>query len=202
MKFGLLMNVIILYHYLQYKDIGINYPIYFILLFCLLSKGVNAWYVKFLESIFQYWVILLSKIFGTSSPSKPDTGSNRQQIFSNYQHLMAEEVDLNWFYWQLLSRRILNWKCRIRAALWEPAGSQWFYIFFMTSLALTFVLGIKSPQSWLNSSLLHLISLTELHLLQARFKIAVFWLRAEMSCSVREKSTFTKFSFVCYLEIP
>lgn len=42
MKFGLLMNVIILYHYLQFKGIGIS----------LQNKGVNAQYVKFLESIF------------------------------------------------------------------------------------------------------------------------------------------------------
>lgn len=52
MKFGLLMNVIILYHYLQYKDIGISYPIYLILLFLLTEKGVNLQYIKFLEGIF------------------------------------------------------------------------------------------------------------------------------------------------------
>lgn len=147
MKFGLLMNVIILYHYLQYKDIGISYPFYLILLFCLLSKGVNAQYIN-LSS----WKVFFSteqfswpKCLEHLLPQKQTLAAKgNKQIFK----LSASNVWRSWprwFYWQLLNRHILNWKCRITAALWEPTGSQWFYVFFMANLTLTFVLGIKSP---------------------------------------------------------
>lgn len=147
MKFGLLMNVIILYHYLQYKDIGISYPIYLLLLFCLLRKVL-------ISNILSFWKAFFRRAL-SSSPGQNvwnifslETRCWKQKAtdrFSSYHHLVAEEVDLDWFYWQPLSRHILNWKCRNKDAQWEPASSQWFYVFFTASLTLTFVLGIKSP---------------------------------------------------------
>lgn len=89
------------------------------------SPGQNVWNTLFLKT--RHW---------------EQKAADR---LSNYQHPVAGEVNLDWFYWQLLSRHLLNWKCRNKAAPWESAGSQWFSIFFMASVALPFALGIKSP---------------------------------------------------------
>lgn len=190
MKFGLLMNVIILYHYLQYKDIGISYPFYLILLFCLLSKGVNAQYIN-LSS----WKVFFSteqfswpKCLEHLLPQKQTLAAKgNKQIFK----LSASNVWRSWPRLILLTAteqthfelEVQNHGCTMR--------TYWFSV-ILCILHGKFNIDLcfrhkESSQNWLNSSLLHLISLTELHLPQARFKIAVFWPTSEISCSVRKK---------------